>query len=153
MEISEALVAETERILATYAARLRADPAMPHAHDQRESRLEDHGSTFLVDVAQCLLVVGEGSAESAEMLRDGSVIQRLIAGRHGAQRARLAWTEGEVRREYAVLREEVHAAVRRRGTRGDTAAEARALELIDQMLARAEAESVAILRATAHADG
>ncbi|AHG88753.1 PAS sensor protein [Gemmatirosa kalamazoonensis] len=145
--ISEALVSETERILATYAARLRADLGTPHAHGQADAQLEDHGSTFLVDVAQCLLVIGQDGPEAAEMLRDGSAIQHLIAARHGAQRARLGWQESEMRREYAILREEIHAAVRR-SRRAEATAEERAIEVINHMLARAEEESITILRVT-----
>jgi hypothetical protein len=148
-EVAEALVSEAERVLATYAARLRADPAVPHAHAQGETQLEDHASTFIVDMAQCLLLVGQDGPEAVEMLRDGSAIQRLIAGRHGAQRARLGWTGWEMRREYEILRDEIHAAVRRRATRADLAAEARALALIDHMLARAEDASLATLQDTA----
>jgi PAS domain S-box-containing protein len=145
-EISEALVAETERVIATYAARLRTDPATAHAHAQGDTQLEDHAATFVVDVAQCLVLVSQDGMDSAEMLRDGSVIQRLIAGRHGAQRARLGWTEVELRREYAILREEIHAAVRRYTPRADGAAGARAMDLIDHMLAQAAEESVAVFR-------
>jgi hypothetical protein len=87
-------------------------------------------------------------------MRDTSAIQRLVAERHGAQRARLGWGEDELRREFAVLREELAAAVRRRAPaqlRGPTAdaragdAE-RALEVIDEFVGVAEAFSLTSFR-------
>jgi hypothetical protein len=35
------------------------------------------------------------------------LIQRLVAERHGIQRARLGWTEEAVRHEYTILQEEL----------------------------------------------
>jgi PAS domain S-box-containing protein len=150
-EVAEALISETERVLATYGARLRADPALAHARPLAETELEDHLATFVVDAAQCVASIGRDGPDAVAMLRDGSVIQRLIAARHGAQRARLGWEEREVRREYEVLREEIHAAVRR--ARPSVAQAERALEVLDHMLARAEEESVgAYLRSREQGD-
>jgi hypothetical protein len=136
-ELSSALLSEVERVLATTVARLRVDAATPSAHTLPDAQLEDHLITFLVDVAQCLSLVSHDGAEAAQMLRDGSAIQQLIARRHGAQRARLGWAESEVRRELQTLREEVHAAVHRRATRGGSDAE-RAPAILNHFFAQAE---------------
>src|SRR3712207_8720142 len=48
------------------------------------------------------------------LMQDGIEIQRLIAERHGAQRARLGWTEETLRRECEILSEEVERALRHR---------------------------------------
>jgi hypothetical protein len=45
-------------------------------------------------------------------MQDGVEIQRLIAERHGAQRARLGWTEATLKRECEILSEEVERALR-----------------------------------------
>jgi hypothetical protein len=148
-EIGEALVADTERILATYIARLRTDPTIPQAHDCAAAQLEDHAATFVVDVAQCLSQVGLDASEAAAMLRDGSAIQRLVATCHGAQRARLGWHEEDVRREYQILREELHAAAHRHAAHVGAADATPALAVIDHMIDRAESQSLAALRGEA----
>jgi hypothetical protein len=146
-EISDALLTESERVISTYVARLRTDAELPSARGLADAQLEDHGVTFLVDVSQCLTVVGNDGPEATEMLRDGSAIQRLIASRHGAQRARLGWGEDEVRREWRVLLEEVQAAVQRRVTRVGTDAE-RAVAILNHFFAQAERVCITSYRAT-----
>ncbi len=86
-----------------------------------------------------------------ESLRDGAAIQRIVAARHGAQRARLGWAESEVRREFTVLGEELAAAVRRRKPAAPTAEAAdgeaeRAIEIIDKFLEFAEQISIESFR-------
>ncbi|MBA3657858.1 MAG: hypothetical protein H0W69_10960, partial [Gemmatimonadaceae bacterium] len=46
------------------------------------------------------------------LLADAMEIQRLVAERHGAQRARLGWTESALRREMMIIREELERVVR-----------------------------------------
>jgi hypothetical protein len=138
--VADALLGETERVLAHYAARLRLDQETPSAHDESDAPLLDHTVTFLADLAQALTVLGEDGGDSAPRLRDGSTIQQLIASRHGAQRARLGWHEPEIRREYEILREEVHAAVHRLAPAAPDVE--RALGIVDRLLARAVEESV-----------
>ena len=140
--VADALLTETERVIAMYVARMRADRGTPSAHGQGEAQLEDHAVTFVVDLAQCISLVAEDGPEAAQMLRDGTAIQNLIADRHGHQRALLGWSEAEVRRDYEILREEVHAAIRRHVTRGGEADTERALEVANHMLDRASERSV-----------
>ena len=71
-----------------------------------EAELEDHLATVLVELGRELVSLDEGGGEPA-LLRDGSDIQRLVAERHGEQRARLGWGADELAREYRVVREEV----------------------------------------------
>jgi hypothetical protein len=85
------------------------------------------------------VTIAEDGPQTAEMLRDGSEIQRLIAVRHGAQRARLGWAEAEMRREWALLGEEIAAAVRQLGA--PEADAVRALTLVERIVARAAEES------------
>jgi PAS domain S-box-containing protein len=112
--ISDAILVELERILHGYVARLRSDPATPGARDLSEAELEDHVASFLSDLAQTVasMELAEGSESPA--LQDGTAIQRTISERHGSQRARLGWSEDEVRREFVILGEELAAAIRRR---------------------------------------
>jgi hypothetical protein len=152
-DVSDAITAELEPILDAYVARLRRDPATLGAHGLEREALENHLTTFLADVAQTLVAPELVADAPAAALRDGTAIQRLVAERHGAQRARLGWTAGEVRREFAILGEELAAAVRRRPPRGPTpearanAAE-RAVEALRAFVDRAEAISVASCQAS-----
>ena len=151
--IADVVLAELERVLFAYVARLRSDPATPSAHGVDEALIEDHLATFLGDLASTLSnldQVGGPEGERNEALKDSTELQRHIADRHGAQRARLGWSESEIRREFTILREELTAAIRRRAPQLQDAptAEARrleterALEVLTQFLAVAERLSV-----------
>ena len=150
-EIADAILVEIERILHSYVARLRSDPATPSAHTIDDSLIEDHFASFLADLAGTISSLDVDGAEKEAGVRDGTAIQRAIAQRHGAQRARLGWSEGEIRRELVILREEVQAAVRRRSRKptriggtsdGEGDAARRVHELLDHFLDRAERLSV-----------
>jgi hypothetical protein len=75
-------------------------------------QLEDHAISFLADLAQSLVIVGDAGPEAAELLKDGSAIQRAIAEAHGARRHAQGWDEAALRRDHQVFREEVERAVR-----------------------------------------
>ncbi|HEV2149036.1 MAG TPA: ATP-binding protein [Longimicrobiaceae bacterium] len=141
-EIRDAVLAGLERILHGYVARVRSDPEMPRGQALTEAELEDHLASFLSDIAQTLGALDLASGAESEALRDGTAIQRTIADRHGRQRARLGWSEAEVRREFQVLREEVAAAVRRRVQRPRQAEVEEAIGVLDGFLARAERVSI-----------
>ncbi|MBA4159762.1 MAG: hypothetical protein H0X65_20185, partial [Gemmatimonadetes bacterium] len=111
--IGEAVQGEIDSILRAYVARLRADPLVPNQDTRTDADLEDHTSSFLANLAQSLVIL-EQTGGKPDLMRDGSEIQRLISERHGAQRARLGWTEEALRREFEILKEEVEAAVRRK---------------------------------------
>ena len=113
-EIHDAILVELERVLHAYVARLRSDPATPHARMLSEAELEDHLATFLSDLAQTFSALDLAAGSDAEALRDSSAIQRTLAERHGLQRRRLGWAEAGIRREFEILREEVSAAIQRR---------------------------------------
>lgn len=136
-EISDALLTEIERMQAMYVVRLRRDPGTARARGMRDAEVQDHNVTLLADLAQCLAVVAQGGVEADAMRRDGSAIQRTIARRHGAQRARMGWSERELVRDYEILREEVHAAVRRRVGRGGGNEVERALTILDRFVDQA----------------
>jgi hypothetical protein len=109
----KALLVDIERILTEHVARLRTDPETPRAHRMSPAELEDHFASFLADVAQALGSMNLATAAESLLLRDGTLIQRTIAERHGRQRARFGWTEQEVRREFEIMREEVSTSIRR----------------------------------------
>jgi PAS domain S-box-containing protein len=143
-EVRNAVVAELERILHAYVARLKRDPAIRSARRLPEAELEDHLASFLVDVAQTLGSLGQGG--DPEAARDGTAIQRTVAERHGLQRARLGWQEDEVRREFQILREELAAAVGRRVRRPREEEVAEAVAALDELVEQAERISMRSFR-------
>jgi PAS domain S-box-containing protein len=158
-QIGEALRESVDDLLGAYADRLRADPALPWTKEMRRTQLEDHAVSFLADLAQSLVIVADAGGEAAALLRDGSAIQRTIAEAHGARRHAQGWTEEAVRRDHAVLREELERAVRSRigrGQGGNSAAETtpqveEAVALLLRLADRAETISIGGWRAAARA--
>ena len=123
-------------VLERYMDRLRRDPQLPKAGHLGPADLEDHASTFLVDIAQSLVALENSQAVPDRLLQDGSEIQRVVAELHGRQRAQLGWTDEALRREWAILWEEIEAAIRREMPRD---VEIRpALELLKRFLDRGE---------------
>jgi PAS domain S-box-containing protein len=150
-EVGMYLRERVEDVIAAYAARLRADPAFPQAVHLRRSELEDHQLSFLVDVAQTLVVVEETGGPESDLLRDGSTIQRVVAELHGSMRHRRGWTESLLVREYEILREEIGAVVRRRVPEG-AGDVSLALEVLDRLVDRAAAIGQAALRRAAESE-
>ena len=109
--VGEALLHRVVGVNQAVCARLRSDPDVPSASSLPQAELEDHQLTYLADVAQTLVLADNGGAP-ADLLRDGSDIQRLAATRHGLQRARHRWTEEELHREFEILAEEMERAAR-----------------------------------------
>jgi hypothetical protein len=145
--VGEAALEEIERVLSGYAARLRTDAGTPSAHPLSEADLEDHTASFLADMAQALAAIEAARGEASATLRDGTLIQRVIAERHGSQRARLGWSESEVRREFQILREELAAAVGRRVREAEHVELGEALGLFARFIDHAEAASLRVLAA------
>jgi hypothetical protein len=119
---------------------------VPQTAELDDAALRDHANTFLAAIGQGLVTLEVEGAEPLALFRDGSEIQRVISDLHGAQRARLGWTERALRAEYAILREEVTSAVRG-ATDGqrDVDIEA-ALDVLDTVLEQAERVSIAGFR-------
>ena len=129
--------------------RLRADPATAVARDLDDAIVEDHLGTILRDVGRLLVYVEDaekGDAQSrdalADLLADGTEIQRVIAERHGAQRARHGWTEAALVRELQIVQQEVAAAVRRVAPADAGRTVERSVAMLQRFLDRAEAISI-----------
>jgi len=153
-EVGDALLREIESVVDTFVERLRSEPVADGARDLRFSQLADHVSTLVADMAGALLVLEESAGQPSPLLDDGADIRRLVAERHGQQRARLRWSEEDLRREYAVLREEVQRAVRRCFSRDDDERVLEAAVVVGRMLDEAERWSVrALLQAHAEPAG
>jgi signal transduction histidine kinase len=152
-EVGEAMLRETDSILDAFVARMRSEPSLPAAAELKFSQLADHAATLIADVAGALVVLEESGGQPSTLLADGAEIQRLIAERHGAQRARLGWTRDALRRESAFLREEVERTLRRcfLGESGDRLTEAIAVSM--RLLGQAEEASLRALERAVHLAG
>lgn len=113
-EIGELLIREMETIVEAFVVRIRDEDAVPGAKTLKFSQLVDHYPSYLSDLAGMLIAIEESAGQPSSLLGDGSDIQRLVAERHGAQRARLGWSLEHLHGEYALLREELTRAIRRR---------------------------------------
>ncbi|HSK19743.1 MAG TPA: ATP-binding protein [Longimicrobiales bacterium] len=107
-----ALQRQISTVLDRYMKRLQREPGIP-AEGLGQADLEDHASTFLIDIAQSLVAIETSQAVPDRLLQDGSEIQRVVAELHGRQRAQLGWTSGALTREWAILWQEIESAVHR----------------------------------------
>ncbi|HEX7240134.1 MAG TPA: ATP-binding protein, partial [Longimicrobiaceae bacterium] len=139
-EVGRIVARRADGIVRRLGDRLRADPDVPTEGWSR-AQVEDHTSTFLVDIWLALVALDEGGGEP-ELMKDGSEIQRTISERHGAQRARLGWDEGAMRREFALLREETERAVREEVPPPSPEDADAALEVFFRLLEQAERVSL-----------
>jgi signal transduction histidine kinase len=103
---------EVDSVCQSFVGRLRAAPPVPHLDELPDSMLRNHFAALVTDAVQCLVVLEESPDDVADLMQDGSAIQRTIADRHGIQRFRLRWTEEGVREDYRILMEEVEACAR-----------------------------------------
>jgi hypothetical protein len=151
--IGDALLHDLEPLLDAFVARLRAECPTPAARTLKFSQLADHLGSYIADLAGLLLVLEEAEGRPSSMISDAADIHRLVAGRHGAQRARLGWSEEALRCEYGILRGEVERVIRACERFVERSAVEEALGVLTRFLSQAERESVrALVRTTASRD-
>ena len=115
-EAGEILIREAGPLLAAFVGRIRAEDLANAAMRLRYSQLADHIATYIGDVGTVLVALEEARGQPSGLLADGTEIQRLLAERHGAQRARLGWTSDDLYREWQILDEEIERTLRRCAT-------------------------------------
>jgi signal transduction histidine kinase len=147
--VGETLLNELSPLVSTVAGRVRVECSPRRASNLKYSQLADHFGAYLADLAGVLIALDESDGEPSNVLIDAMEIHRLVAGRHGTQRARLGWTEDAISREYQILREEIDRVVRSRTT-GAGAPIDGAMPVLGRLLEEAERTS---LRAFARATG
>ena len=149
-DVGEALLRDLEPVLDSFIARLRETPPAPAARTLHFSQLADHTPTLIADIGETLVVIEESGGEPSSIIGDGTEIRRLVAERHGAQRARLGWTPEALRAEHVLLREEIERAIHRRflGESGGRIAEA--IRVVNQLLIDAEACALRGMARSAH---
>jgi hypothetical protein len=142
-EVGRALTRVAEPVAEELVRRLAEDPVLPSANRTDRVQLQDHTTTFLVEIGVAMVTLDEAGGEPA-LMRDGTEIQRVISERHGSQRARLGWSEDELRHEFQVLRDVVVPLVRAEvGQRaeGEVDVDA-ALGVLERLLQQAEVVSL-----------
>ena len=112
-EIGDGLLREIESVLDSFVARLRREALTPAVATLKHTQLADHMACLLADIASALVTLDESGGTPSSLLSDSADLQRLVADRHGSQRARLGWTVEALRRESEILAEEVEAMIRR----------------------------------------
>jgi nitrogen-specific signal transduction histidine kinase len=116
--------------------RIRDEVARTRPVTYQQAR--DHLPSFITEVAQVLVDMG-AEPEAPVQLRDGVEIRRLIAELHGRQRARIGWTEDDLRAEVDIIGEELLGRVRAHSSDADLSELARkiVLRLMDDALSAA----------------
>ena len=144
-DLSEKFILQLGPLVGSVVNRVRFDPALSMAAGLRASQVNDHLTTLLADIAGALVVLEESAGEMSPLLADAVEIQRLVAERHGAQRARLGWTEASLRREFMIIREEVESVVRRAVPSGSQLLANEAVGIVNRFVDQAEYLSVRAL--------
>jgi hypothetical protein len=152
-DIGEMLLRELEPMIETFVTRIREECPTPGAATLRFYQLADHAPSFLADLAGMLIALDESEGQASSILTDAADIQRLVAGRHGAQRARLGWDEAAIRCEYEILRGEIERVVRQRARAVEPGAIEESLEVMRRFLEEAERTSLRALARVRGTDG
>ncbi|MDQ3605647.1 MAG: hypothetical protein M3418_05610, partial [Gemmatimonadota bacterium] len=147
-EVGRTLARCAEDVVEDTIDRLRDDRATPGAKQLDRAQLEDHTATFLVDIGLSMVALDEGGGEPA-LMQDGTEIQRVIAERHGAQRARLGWPEEALPREFEILRGIVESTLRRELPMEAEESVDEAMAVLHRLLEQAERISVRGFRGAA----
>lgn len=113
-DVGEALLTDIGLVVREFVNRVRSENLGAAAHNMRFSELADHVGTYIADVASILIALDESHGQPSSLLADGTEIQRLVAERHGSQRARLGWSREDLSREWVILREETERIIKQR---------------------------------------
>jgi len=91
------------------------------------------------------VILEDAHGEPSPLLVDAADIQRFLAERHGAQRARLGWTREAIAREFKIIHEEVCYAIGRAFPGESAGRVSEAMALIERQLQQAETNSTRAL--------
>jgi hypothetical protein len=147
-DVGEALVHASGPIVTAFVARLRLEPAIAAAATLRFSQLADHVGTFVANLGGVLVAVEESRGQPSGLVADGTEIQRVVAERHGAQRARLGWTAEALHCEWQILAEEIERAVHAHELPIAAEAQHEALTIVRRFVQQAEELSCRALTRT-----
>jgi hypothetical protein len=150
-DVGALLLHEIETVVDGLLLRLR-DEQLPAADSLKFSQLSDHIPSYLADLGGMLIAIDESNGQPSSLLADSTEIHRLIAEKHGAQRARLGWSTAGIRREYALLREELVRVLRTRAGSISKASLVEGLTILNRVIEQAEEASVRSLQRARSSD-
>ena len=132
-ESGNVLLRELPTLCDAFVDRLRVEKIVPNAHVLRSNQLADHIVGYIAHTASMLKAIEEARGQPSRLITEGGELLAIVASRHGAQRARLGWTPRVLRREWAILREEIERVIRRSAA---LAAEPTVIQSVMTMLER-----------------
>jgi hypothetical protein len=109
-EIGEIVQAHTAKIAESVSRRLHGTPALQIPAPMSDAELNGHLPALLSAMGQVLVVLGRARG-NPELVRESAEIRRLLAEKHGEQRARLGWSEAALQGERDILRQEIDSAI------------------------------------------
>lgn len=151
-DVGEIILRETVAIVGSLVARLRHERDLPGIENLRYTELANHFASFLAVLGETVVGLAESSAVSSGAIDEGLEVLRLLADRHGRQRARIGWGVPAIQREWQVMSDEIARALRAGGAHLSRPAIDEAERFIQRQLVDAEARSTQALRA-ARANG
>jgi signal transduction histidine kinase len=147
-DVGEALLAGTGAVVREFVTRVRAANLGSTSYALRFSQIADHVGTYVADVSSILIALDESHGRPSSLLADGTEIQRLVAERHGAQRARLGWTRDDLNSEWQILREEIERVIKQRIRGANSQAAREAMTVLRRFVEQGEELSCrALMRA------
>jgi signal transduction histidine kinase len=144
-DVGGAVLTELAHVVDSYVDRLRTDPDIPGSDSLPYSQLADHAVALLADIGCSLIAIEQASGQPSAIVADSTDIQRFIAERHGAQRARLGWPASVLECDYALLTEEVVTAIRCAFPDEPLHALDEAIAVVTRMLTQAKVVSIRAL--------
>ncbi|MBA3466318.1 MAG: CHASE3 domain-containing protein [Gemmatimonadaceae bacterium] len=116
-----------------------------------DTHLESHVASFVADLAQSLILIGEAGGAASGLIRDGGDIQRLIAERHGAERQSVGWAGEDLRQEFVLLRDQMCAVLTEKTTPALQPTLDNVVEVVNRLVDKAERASMRGLQLAAAA--
>ena len=151
-DAGESLLHDSVAIVAGLVARLRIHQDIRGARDLRYSDLANHLGSFLAILGETLVAMSEQGVADARAIEEGVEILKVIADRHGRQRARLGWGAKALEREWRMLDDEIERSLVEHSSQLPPQTIERARGVIQQLLVEAEARSRRALHGIAVSD-
>ncbi len=143
--LGASLLGHVADIAQAFVRRVREQQIVPHLDRISDAAIQDRLVALIADFAHTLVLLESSTDGVAEILRDGTAIQRTIADRHGMQRHRLGWTAEALASEFDLLGEEVERGLHATAP-SDGGHVGRALAFVDGFLEQARRGSLRAFR-------